>query len=249
VELPGKRFIVTGGASGLGRALVERLVEAGGTVAAFDVDADGLRELATRHPDVDCVECDVSHYQQVVDATDRYFERLGAADVLVNNAGILHSEPLVRVTADGLERHDVEAWNRVLAGDLSSVFYVTACVVRQMVMSRRAGVIVNISSVSAAGNAGQSAYSAAKAGVNALTATWAKELGPMRIRVAAVAPGFTDTDSTRHAMSESLLQETIAKVPSPRLGRPEEIVAGVIAVIENDFVNGKVFEIDGGLVV
>ena len=109
--------------------------------------------------------------------------------------------------------------------------------------------VVTISSVSAGGNAGQSAYSAAKAGVNALTAVWAKELGPLGIRVVAVAPGFTETDSTKEAVSETTLREIVKKVPLRRLGRPEEIADGVLSVIRNDFFNGKVLELDGGLIV
>ena len=249
MDLSGKRIIVTGGVSGLGRASVEKLLARDATVAVLDVDAAGLRDLEQHHPEVECIECDISVYERVVEAMGRYHDAGSAADILVNNAGILHSEPLLRLTASGLERHDVAMWARVLAADLSSVFYVTACVVEKMVATRRAGVVVNISSVAAAGNAGQSAYSAAKAGVNALTATWAKELGPMGIRVVAVAPGFTETESMKHALSDSLLQETIKKVPLRRLGRPEEIADGVLAVIENDFVTGKVFEIDGGLVL
>jgi 3-oxoacyl-[acyl-carrier protein] reductase len=248
VDLNGKRAIVTGGVSGLGRATVEKLVARGAAVAVFDIDQRGLENLAAAQPEVECLHCDLAHYDQVVSATARYHDG-GPADVLVNNAGILHSEPLVRLTESGLERHDVASWARVLAADLSSVFYVTACVVETMVKTRTAGVVVNISSIAASGNAGQSAYSAAKAGVNALTATWAKELGPLGIRVAAVAPGFSDTVSTKRALSESLLEETVKRVPVRRLGRPEEIAEGVLAVIENDFVNGKVFELDGGLVL
>ena len=249
MDLSGKRIIVTGGVSGLGRASVEKLLARDATVAVLDVDATRLEELQQHHPEVECIECDVSDYDRVVEATRRYHDAGGPADILVNNAGILHSEPLVRFTASGLERHEVATWARVLAADLSSVFYVTACVVQEMIATRKAGVVVNISSVAAAGNAGQSAYSAAKAGVNALTATWAKELGPMGIRVVAVAPGFTETESMRQALSDSLVQDTIKKVPLRRLGRPEEIADGVLAVIENDFVTGKVFEIDGGLVL
>jgi 3-oxoacyl-[acyl-carrier protein] reductase len=140
-------------------------------------------------------------------------------------------------------------WNKVLAADLSSVFYMTVCVVEKMITTRTRGVVVNISSVSSSGNAGQSAYSAAKAGVNALTAVWAKELGPMGIRVVALAPGFTDTDSTKDAVSEAALRETVKKVPLRRLGKPAEIADGVVSVIRNDFFNGKVFELDGGLIV
>ena len=185
-------------------------------------------------------------------ANSRAFVRLmlsGAADVLINNAGVLYSAPLVKITPAGVERHDVAMWNKVLAADLNSVFFMTVCVVEKMITTRTKGVIVNISSVSAAGNAGQSAYSAAKAGVNALTAVWAKELSLMGIRVVAVAPGFTETESTRQALSEAVLRETVKKVPLKRLGRPEEIADGVISVIENDFFNGKVFELDGGLVL
>ncbi|HYH84640.1 MAG TPA: SDR family NAD(P)-dependent oxidoreductase [Pyrinomonadaceae bacterium] len=248
MELRDKRVIVTGGVRGLGRCMVERLTEKGARVTVFDLDARGLEELE-RRGGVGCVECDVSDYEQVATATARYHEQFGAADVLINNAGILYSAPLVRIGPSGVEKHDPAAWQKVLAADLSSVFYMTACVVEKMVATRTRGVVVNISSVSAAGNAGQSAYSAAKAGVNALTATWAKELSLMGIRVAAVAPGFTETESTKEAISESVLRETVKRVPLRRLGRPEEIADGVVHVIENDFFNGKVFELDGGLIL
>src|SRR5260370_22314000 len=133
-----------------------------------------------------------------------------------------------------------------MAADLNAVLYMTSCIVENMVATRTRGIVVNISSVSAAGNAGQSAYSAAKAGVNALTATWAKELSMMGIRVVAIAPGFTETESTREALIEAVLNETVKRVPLRRLGKPDEIADGVIHLIENDFFNGKVFELDGG---
>ena len=249
MNLRGKKVIVTGGVLGLGRAMVDKLTANEAAVTVFDLNVAGLAELSKQQSGVNCLECDVSNYDQVVAATDRYHEEFGAADVLINNAGILYSEPLVKITSSGIERHDVSAWARVLAADLSSVFYMTACVAEKMIATRTKGVIVNISSVSAAGNAGQSAYSAAKAGVNALTATWAKELSPMGIRVVAVAPGFTETESTKQALSEAALQETVKRVPLRRLGQPEEIAAGVLCVIENDFFNGKVFQLDGGLIV
>ena len=127
------------------------------------------------------------------------------------------------------------------------MFYVTRSVAEKMVQKRTRGVIVNISSVSAGGNAGQSAYSAAKAGVNALTATWAQELGLLGIRVVGVAPGFTDTDSTHAAVTSDVLRNTIQKVPLRRLGRPQEIAQCVLSVLQNDFITGTTLEIDGGL--
>jgi len=249
MELRGKKAIVTGGVRGLGRAMVEKLVQHGTKVTVFDLNAAGFDELRKQPDLVNCVECDVSDYDHVLKATGQYHEQFGAADILINNAGILYSEPLIKLTSEGVARHDAGMWNKVLAADLSSVFYMTVCVVEKMITTRTRGVIVNISSISSSGNAGQSAYSAAKAGVNALTAVWAKELGPMGIRVIAVAPGFTDTDSTKEAVSEASLRETIKKVPLRRLGKPEEIAKGVLSVLENDFFNGKVFELDGGLIV
>ena len=242
-----KKVVVTGGVRGLGRAIVQRLIVRGAAVTVFDIDAQGLDELRRAEPAVSCLECDVSSHAQVVAAMRRFHDAAGVADVLVNNAGSLYSAPLVAIGPSGIQVHDASEWDRILAADLSSVFYMTACAVERMVATRTKGVIVNISSVSAAGNAGQSAYSAAKAGVNALTAVWAKELGPLGIRVVAVAPGFVDTASTRAAVSDATLRETVKRVPVKRLGRPEEIADGVIAVIENDYFNGRVFELDGGL--
>ena len=249
MELRGKKVIVTGGVRGLGRAMVAKLIANEAVVTVFDLNVAGLDELSKQPGGVNCVECDVSNQVQVSQAASQYHDKFGAADILINNAGILYSEPLIKITPEGVARHDAAMWNKVLAADLSSVFYMTACVVEKMITTRTRGVIVNISSVSAGGNAGQSAYSAAKAGVNALTAVWAKELSPMGIRVVAVAPGFTETESTKEAVSETALRETIKKVPLRRLGKPEEIADGVLFVIQNDFFDGKVLELDGGLII
>jgi len=130
---------------------------------------------------------------------------------------------------------------------LNGVFYMTSHAVRKMVEQRRRGLIINISSICAAGNLGQSAYSASKAAVNALTVTWAKELGPFGIRVAGVAPGFTRTDTTINSMSESVLNDWKSKTPSRRIADPLEIVEGILFIIRNDFFNGRILELDGGL--
>lgn len=244
MELRGKQIIVTGGVKGLGRAMVEELVSRECNVTVFDIDVAGFDEL--QKAGVRCVACDVTNYEQVNAAVEEFN---GVPDVLINNAGILYSEPLIRITEDGLKLHAYDTWDRVLRTNLNSVFYMTAPVVAKMVTTRTKGVVVNIGSVSAAGNPGASAYSAAKAAVHALTQAWAKELGPMGIRVIAIAPGFMDTDSAHAATSETALRETIKRVPLRRLGKAEEVAAAVVAAIENDFFNGKVFELDGGLIV
>ena len=244
MDLREKQIIVTGGVNGLGRAMVQALIARECNVTVFDIDVAGFDEL--QKTGVRCVACDVTNYEQVNAAVEEF---AGAPDVLINNAGILYSEPLVKIAEDGPKLHAYESWDRVLRTNLSSVFYVTVPVVAKMIVTRTKGVVVNIGSVSAAGNPGASAYSAAKAGVHALTQAWAKELGPMGVRVIAIAPGFMDTDSAHAATSETALRETIKRVPLRRLGKAEEVAAAVVAAIENDFFNGKVFELDGGLTV
>jgi 3-oxoacyl-[acyl-carrier protein] reductase len=247
MHLADKNVLVTGGAKGIGRAVVAGLLQEGARVAVFDVDVAGLATLQQDCAAVRCIPCDVTDARAVGLAVERLYEDLGEIHALVNNAGILFSKPLVSLTPQGLVVHEVDLWDRVIATDLSSVFYVTRSVVEKMVKRRTRGAIVNISSVSAAGNAGQSAYSAAKAAVNALTATWAKELGLLGIRVVGVAPGFTDTESTQAAVSSEVLRNTIQRVPLRRLGKPQEIAQGVLSVLQNEFITGTTIEIDGGL--
>jgi 3-oxoacyl-[acyl-carrier protein] reductase len=116
-----------------------------------------------------------------------------------------------------------------------------------MVAARTRGVVVSLSSVAAVGNAGQAAYSAAKAGVNAMTLAWAKELGLLGIRFVAVAPGFIDTASTRSALSEEAVKDLVKKTPLRRLGKTSEITSAVLFAINNEYLTGKVLEIDGGM--
>jgi 3-oxoacyl-[acyl-carrier protein] reductase len=249
MKVGGKKIVLTGGARGLGRAMVEKLVSREAIVTVFDIDTAGLNNLLKDHPVVEGVFCDVTDYDQVSAATEKFFAGHGAPDVLINNAGILYSEPLIKITDTTVQKHGRDSWERVLRANLSSVFYMTSCMVEKMVATRKKGVIANIGSISAAGNPGASAYSATKAAVHALTQAWARELGALGIRVIAIAPGFMDTDSTSSAMSEAALKETIRRVPLLRLGKTEEVAEAVVAAIENDFFNGKVLELDGGLII
>jgi len=249
MELQGKRAIVTGGVRGIGKEIVRQLMEHGVEVAVFDIDADGLKSLEGEITGVRPFECDLSKYDHVRQAVAECFDEFQSLDILVNNAGILYSAPLLSFSLDGLKPHDVGMWGKVIATNLDSVFYMTVSVVEKMVMRRTKGVVINISSISAAGNAGQSAYSAAKAGVNALTATWAKELASWGIRVVGIAPGFCETESTHAAMSQAALKEVLTEAPLKRLGSVSEIAEGVIFAIRNDFFTGKTLEIDGGLTV
>ena len=248
MELAGKTALVAGGAGDLGQALVQALLAAGcGHAIALDVDEHKLKKLASDKVSTFC--CDLSRFDTAQETLKQIYDKHPTIDVLVNGAGLLHSAPLVNL----LEKDEsslakaAQDWQRCVEVNLSSVFYVTQFVARRMARARTRGVIVNISSVSAAGNSGQSAYPASKAGVNALTRVWAKELSPLGIRTVAVAPGYIDTASTRSAVSEAQLSEITSRIPLRTMGQPKAVVEAVLFAIGNDYVNGTVLEVDGGL--
>jgi 3-oxoacyl-[acyl-carrier protein] reductase len=241
--------LVTGGASGIGRYLVERLAVDAARVAVFDKDATALAQLISEFPTVAGHVCDLTDPDAVREAIEGLAKDGFEFDILVNNAGVIHSAPLINLLDKANRVHSPDTWQKILAANLSSVFYVTGPVVDQMLRRRKKGVVINMSSISAIGNPGQSAYAAAKAGVNALTVTWAKELGPLGLRFVSIAPGFLDTPSTRKALSESLLGKLQQQVPLRRLGSVEHIYQAVRYIAENDYVTGTVLEVDGGLVL
>lgn len=248
MKVAGTSVLVTGGARGIGRQLVEGFVRDGARVGAFELDEESCSVLATAFGSAVSVwRCDVADPDSVDRAVREAADSGFLADVLINNAGIIHSEPLINLSIRGDRAHSRENWRKVMATDLDSVFYVTSRVVDQMVARRCKGVVISISSVSAAGNAGQSAYSAAKAGVNALTKTWAKELGALGMRFVAIAPGFLDTDSTRAALSEATLAKLQQMIPLRRLGNPESIYQTARHIVENDYLTGTIVEVNGGL--
>ncbi|MES2888873.1 MAG: SDR family NAD(P)-dependent oxidoreductase [Pseudomonadota bacterium] len=246
MEVEGAVALVTGGAQGLGLAIARRLADDGATVVVADRNPQALAALAEG---LEGVSMDVTDPEQVRTVVAGIVERHGRVDILVNNAGVIFSEPFVNVMNPAGIMHDYGRFRASLTVNLDSVFIVTAAVVEHMVKRRIKGAIVNISSISACGNEGQTAYSAAKAGVNAMTVTWAKELGRWGIRSNAVAPGFIGTDSTRQALNETVLKHIQTSTPLRRLGRAAEVAQAVIALVENDFINGTVLDVNGGLTI
>jgi 3-oxoacyl-[acyl-carrier protein] reductase len=184
-----------------------------------------------------------------VQAVRKTVDALGTVDALVNCTGLIHNEALVNLLKSSERRHRLSSWDAVIRANLTTVFVLGSVVAEQMASTRTPGVIVNLSSVASVGNAGQSAYSAAKAGVEALTAAWAKELGLLGIRVVAVAPGFIDVASTHAALSDSVIKEWVRRTPLRRLGRSDAVVATVIFALENDFLTGRTLRVDGGVVL
>ncbi|MGO9313664.1 MAG: SDR family NAD(P)-dependent oxidoreductase [Syntrophobacteraceae bacterium] len=246
MELKGAVVLVTGGAKGLGLAISTYLEEKGALVMVADLDAEASAALPET---MERYVFDITRPDDAKAMVKAAVERHGRIDVLVNNAGVIYSEPMVNIMNSSGMMHDYDRFRKSITANLDSVFIMTSAVIEQMVMRRTKGVIVSISSISACGNEGQTAYSAAKAGVNAMTVTWSKELGRLGIRCNAVAPGFIDTVSTRNALNESIVKHIQSNTPLRRLGRPEEVAQAVASVITNDFMNGVVLNIDGGLTI
>jgi 3-oxoacyl-[acyl-carrier protein] reductase len=244
LKTSGAIALVTGGAQGLGLAISGHLAALGANVVAADRNADALASLPAG---IEPCLMDVTLASDVKAGVAGIVGKHGRIDILVNNAGVIFSEPFVNVLNSADMMHDLCHFEDCIRVNLTSVFIVTSAVVAQMVKRRTRGTIVNISSISAAGNKGQVAYAAAKAGVNAMTATWAKELGVWGIRCNAVAPGFIGTDSTRQALAESTIKHIVASTPLKRLGNATEVAQAVAAAIDNDFMNGAVLQVDGGL--
>jgi 3-oxoacyl-[acyl-carrier protein] reductase len=216
-------------------------------VVVLDINQEALDSLK-KNDNILKIFCDLTDEIQVSNAINETIKKFLKIDILVNNAGILYSEPLIKLIAKE-KRHSLMSWRKVIDINLTAPFVLASYVVEQMVLARTKGVIVNISSISATGNAGQSAYSAAKAGIEAMSKVWAKELGVFGIRSVAIAPGFMNTESTLHAVSESVLDHVRNETPIKRLGNAQEISHSVKFAIENDYLNGKVLQIDGGLTI
>lgn len=236
--------MITGGGRGLGLAIATHLKERGAEVVVADRD---LKALSTLAKGLEGRAFDVTQPQEVKAAVKAIIEQHGRIDVLVNNAGIIYSEPMINIMKPSEMMHDYGRFRECITANLDSVFIMTSAVVEQMVARRIKGIVVNISSISACGNEGQTAYSAAKAGVNAMTVAWSKEFGRMGIRCNAVAPGFIDTDSTRDALDDSIIRHIRSNTPLRRLGRADEVAQAVASIIQNDFINGAVLSVNGGI--
>ncbi|MEV4898027.1 SDR family oxidoreductase [Nonomuraea sp. NPDC055795] len=243
MDLADCRVIVTGAASGLGRAFCAGLRRAGAHVVAMDKDE---RRLATLG-EIPAYRVDVTQEDEVTRAVGRAVAEHGPVNVLINSAGIYRDGLMLKDAGEGPVAMPLAQWRTVVDTDLTGTFLMTREVTRNMVGAGVSpGVVITISSISRAGNAGQANYAAAKAGVVAFTRTIALELAPHGIRAAALAPGFIDTPILA-AMDPDRLKEWIDRVPLRRLGTPEEILDGVRFIIACDYFTGRCLEIDGGL--
>jgi 3-oxoacyl-[acyl-carrier protein] reductase len=250
MRLEDARALVTGAASGLGYRFALELARAGAGVAAVDVNGDGLRALAEEAAGlpgrVETLVGDVSDEAVVRALVRDAGERLGGVNVLVNNAAVLMDGVLVTEEDGWVRRLPTALWRRVLDVNLTGQFLCAREVAAAMLERREGeGVIVNVSSLARAGNAGQSAYGASKAGLDSATRTWALELAPHGIRVASVAPGVIQTPILENIAAEAR-ERLRAGIPVGRFGDPGEVWLALRFVLECGFFTGRVLEVDGG---
>jgi 3-oxoacyl-[acyl-carrier protein] reductase len=244
-SMKGRVAIVTGGARGIGRAIAEKLASLGANVLI----ADMLLELAEKSASeitqmtqnkIGAVSVNVTDGKSVADMLDHALNEFGKVDILVNNAGITRDTLILR-----MEEAD---WDAVLNVNLKGAFNCSKAVIRPM-MKQRYGRIVNISSVSGQmGQAGQTNYSASKAGLIGFTKALAREVASRQITVNAVAPGYIPTSLTND-LSDELKQYMLRLTPVGRMGKPEEIAAAVafLASEEAAYITGQVLAVDGGM--
>jgi len=245
--LGNKVALVTGGSGGIGSAIAIKLSEKGFNIAITYLSNEKaakevVEEVEKNNVKALAIKADVSKEKDVEKIMEIINNEFKTIDVLVNNAGITRDNLLLRMKT--------EDWDKVIDTNLRSVYLCTKAVVRNM-MKKKYGKIINITSVvGISGNAGQSNYSASKAGVIGFTKSVAKELGSRGINVNAVAPGFIDTDMTS-VLSEDIKDEMLKSIPLNRIGKPQDI-ANLVAFLssdEADYITGQVIHVDGGMLI
>ncbi len=250
MQIEGARVLVTGGARGLGKRFAFDLIAAGARVGVCDMDGAGLdaarEEAAAAGRALWTAKADVTDEQAVERLFAGFVAEHGGIDVLVNNAGITRDALLVKVKNGQVQKMPLSHWQMVVNVNLTGVFLCGREAASHMVKQDTGGLIVSISSVSRHGNRGQTNYTATKAGVAAMTVVWAKELARYKVRTAAIAPGYIATEMTQ-ACGQEILDGIVAQIPWGRMGDPGEISHTLRFIIENDYVNGRVIEVDGGL--
>jgi 3-oxoacyl-[acyl-carrier protein] reductase len=251
MQVQSKTVVVTGAGRGIGRSIANQFAQRGANLALLDLNAADLEEsralCLTHGVEVRSYRTDVAIEQQVISAMDAIAHDFGRFDVIVNNAGIVKDSLLIKVKDGAVaERMSLSQWEAVVNVNLTGVFLCGREAAAHMAVSGQGGVIINISSISRHGNAGQTNYAATKAGVAAMTVVWAKELARYGIRAGSIAPGFTNTEILSSIRPE-VLQKVIAPVPLRRLGDPAEIAHAALFIVENDFFTGRCIDLDGGL--
>ena len=252
MNLKDKTIVITGGGRGLGAAMAKRLASQGAGLALVDLDEEALVATAAEctaagSPQIETYKVNVAGEDEVVALFDAVAADFGALHGLVNNAGITR-DALTLKYRDGeqVSKMTLDQWQLVIDVNLTGAFLCGREAAAKMIELGCEGCLINISSISRAGNMGQLNYSAAKAGVEAMAVGWAREFARYGIRAAAIAPGFIATEMVM-AMKPEAREKLTAGIPLRRMGDPDDIARTVQFILENDYVSGRCIDVDGAL--
>lgn len=233
-----KVAIVSGGSRGIGASIVETLASSGfDVVLNYRFSANKANDIASKFSNVVTFQADVSDHAQVKSLVDFTISKFGRIDLLVNNAGI----DFINTLSDTSDSD----FDTVLRNNLYSAFYLSKEVSPYMI-NAKSGLIINISSIwGIVGASCEMAYSVSKAGLDAMTKSLAKELGPSNIRVNSIAPGIIDTDMNSF-LSKEELSEFVNDIPLERIGLPSDVANTVLFLDKNSYITGQVIQVTGG---
>jgi len=239
-DLESKKIIVTGASGGIGNSIVEKLNECGANILASGTRVEKLEELKNKFKNVKILKFDISQNEKIEEFIENASKELGGLDCIVNNAGITQDNLAIRM--------NLEEWKKVVDLNLTSTFLMSKFAVKKMLKNKK-GKIINITSVVGhTGNLGQANYTASKAGVVAMSKSLAIEYAKKNINVNCISPGFIKTAMT-DKIDEKFKEAIISKIPSARLGEPQDIANAVIflASSQSDYINGETLHVNGGM--
>ena len=251
MDLENKVIVVTGAARGLGAAMAKRLATHRTKLGLIDLEESSLETTAAAckeaGAEIATYGADVSREDEVVAVFDQVVADLGSLHGLINNAGITRDALLVKFKEGELvSQMSLEQWQAVVDVNLTGTFLCGREAARHMIELGNEGVIINISSISRAGNMGQTNYSATKAGVQAMAVAWGKELARNGIRAAFIAPGFINTEMVA-GMKQEARDKLTAGIPLKRIGEPDQVAQAAEFIFLNDYFSGRGIELDGAL--
>jgi 3-oxoacyl-[acyl-carrier protein] reductase len=241
MNLENKKIIITGATGGIGNSIVKRLSDAGAKILATGTRLEKLEKLKSKFKNTDILKFDISKGDEIEEFIENATKQLGGGlDCLINNAGITQDNLAIRM--------NIDEWKKVIDINLTSTFLLSKFAVKKM-LKNKYGKIINITSVVGhTGNLGQANYTASKAGIVAMSKSLAIEYAKKNININCISPGFIKTEMT-DKIEEKFKEAIISKIPSSRLGEPEDVANAVLflASDQSNYINGETIHVNGGM--
>ena len=239
-DLKNKNIIVTGATGGIGNSIVQRLNDYGANILASGTKDEKLKELKSKYENIKILKFDISQNNKIEEFIENASRELGGIDCIVNNAGITQDNLSIRMS--------LEEWKKVIDINLTSTFLMSKFAIKKMLKNKK-GKIINITSVVGhSGNVGQANYTASKAGIVAMSKSLALEYAKKNINVNCISPGFIKT-AMSDKIDDKFKEIIISKIPSARLGEPEDIANAVLFLASDlsNYINGETLHVNGGM--